>query len=154
MFYVISHLLLLLALPVIVLLLLTKKRCQRGVWSRLGVVPEQLHAIQPPVIWIHAASLGGVWQCVVHGFAGVKEQDDILSINPKLPQTWKKIKCTLLRKKALIKIESSNNEVRINIESKQKKKLIVKVFEKTYALSKNKVHTFHKPSLLQKHDYY
>lgn len=60
MFYVIYHLLLLLALPVIVLLLLTKKRCQRGVWSRLGVVPEQLHAIQPPVIWIHAASLGEV----------------------------------------------------------------------------------------------
>ena len=56
----IYNLLLLLALPVIVVLLLSKKRCQRGVLSRLGAVPEELRMLRPPVIWIHAASLGEV----------------------------------------------------------------------------------------------
>lgn len=60
MLYVIYNLVLLLAFPIIIVLLLTKKRCQRGVLSRLGAVPEQLEMLRPPVIWIHAASLGEV----------------------------------------------------------------------------------------------
>lgn len=60
MFYVIYNLILLLALPVIAVLLFTKKRCQRGVLSRLGVVPEHLRMLPAPVIWIHAVSLGEV----------------------------------------------------------------------------------------------
>ena len=60
MLYVIYNLALFLALPVIVVLLLTKKRCQRGVLARLGTVPDELHMLRPPVIWIHAVSLGEV----------------------------------------------------------------------------------------------
>ncbi len=60
MLYVIYNLVLLLAFPVIIVLLLTKKRCQRGVLPRLGAVPEQLQMLHPPVIWIHAVSLGEV----------------------------------------------------------------------------------------------
>ncbi|MDH5564217.1 MAG: 3-deoxy-D-manno-octulosonic acid transferase [Nitrospirota bacterium] len=60
MWYRLYNLALYLALPVIVWLLLTKKRCQRGVWTRLGAVPQALQVLRPPIIWIHAASLGEV----------------------------------------------------------------------------------------------
>jgi 3-deoxy-D-manno-octulosonic-acid transferase len=60
MWYRLYNLALYLALPVIVGLLLTKKRCQRGLWTRMGAVPQALQVLQPPVIWIHAASLGEV----------------------------------------------------------------------------------------------
>ena len=40
---------------------------------------------------IHAASLGGVWQCVVCGFGGVRMLNGALKINPSLPEKWKSL---------------------------------------------------------------
>ncbi|MCA9498280.1 MAG: 3-deoxy-D-manno-octulosonic acid transferase [Nitrospira sp.] len=60
MYYVIYNVLLVLAFPIIIGLLLTKKRSQRGLWCRLGAVPVELRNLQKPVIWIHAVSLGEV----------------------------------------------------------------------------------------------
>jgi len=37
---------------------------------------------------IHAACLGGAWQCVVLGFGGVRWYDGNLSLNPLLPPQW------------------------------------------------------------------
>ena len=37
---------------------------------------------------IHAASLGGVWQCCVLGFCGVRLCGDKLRIVPNLPKSW------------------------------------------------------------------
>jgi len=37
---------------------------------------------------IHAASIGGIWQCVVNGFGGVRMLDGILRIEPNLPDNW------------------------------------------------------------------
>lgn len=60
MYYVMYNVLLVLAFPIIIGLLLTKKRSQRGLWCRLGAVPVELRNLQKPVIWIHAVSLGEV----------------------------------------------------------------------------------------------
>ena len=60
MFWLIYNLLLMLGLPVIVLLLLTKKRCQRGLLVRLGKIPPELQGFSRSVVWVHAASLGEV----------------------------------------------------------------------------------------------
>lgn len=40
---------------------------------------------------IHAASLGGLWQCVVNGFGGVRMLDGRLRIQPKLPEAWSEL---------------------------------------------------------------
>ena len=40
---------------------------------------------------IHAANCGGIWQCVVFGFAGVSAKGDMLSIAPSLPKAWNKL---------------------------------------------------------------
>lgn len=40
---------------------------------------------------IHSASLGGIWNCVVLGFAGVDHDWDKLSINPHLPKHWQRM---------------------------------------------------------------
>ena len=37
---------------------------------------------------IHAASLGGIWQCVVNGFGGLRMIEGKLRISPKLPTNW------------------------------------------------------------------
>ena len=40
---------------------------------------------------IHAASLGGIWQCVVMGFGGLRLGEKGLRIDPKLPSGWKSL---------------------------------------------------------------
>jgi 3-deoxy-D-manno-octulosonic-acid transferase len=60
MFWLIYNVLLVLGSPVIVGLLLTKKRCQRGLLARLGQVPAVLQHLPGPVVWVHAVSLGEV----------------------------------------------------------------------------------------------
>lgn len=40
---------------------------------------------------VHSASLGGVWQCVVYGFGGVRIHEEQLHIAPCLPGAWKSL---------------------------------------------------------------
>lgn len=40
---------------------------------------------------IHAASMGGIWQCVVQGFCGIRIQDRKLHIQPHLPEEWEQV---------------------------------------------------------------
>lgn len=40
---------------------------------------------------VHAASLGGMWQCCVLGFGGVRRYGDELRIQPHLPEEWKSV---------------------------------------------------------------
>ncbi|HTK88215.1 MAG TPA: 3-deoxy-D-manno-octulosonic acid transferase [Nitrospiraceae bacterium] len=62
MWYFLYNLALIIASPAILVILLAKKRCRRGIPQRLGwdrseaVTPEST----PPVIWVHAVSLGEV----------------------------------------------------------------------------------------------
>mgnify|MGYP002706367901 FL=1 len=44
------------------------------------------------VAGLHAASLGGIWQCVVFGYLGVRLYGQKLRIQPNLPKTWKKVR--------------------------------------------------------------
>ncbi len=40
---------------------------------------------------IHAASAGGVWQAVVFGFAGLRQEQGTFSLRPQLPQHWQRL---------------------------------------------------------------
>lgn len=41
---------------------------------------------------IHAASLGGIWQCIVNGFVGLRLVGEHVRIEPNLPKAWKSVK--------------------------------------------------------------
>lgn len=58
MWYLAYNLLLLAASPVILLVLLAKKRCRRGLLQRLGMKLPAPAAGGRPVLWVHAVSLG------------------------------------------------------------------------------------------------
>ena len=47
---------------------------------------------------IHAASFGGIWQCAVYGFGGVRMLDGKLRIEPRLPENWNKLSFTIIWK--------------------------------------------------------
>jgi len=102
---------------------------------------------------IHAASLGGVWQCVVCGFAGVRTQGDELCVDPFMPKTWKEIRCSIVWRKDPVVIETKNNEVRIRIVSGRKKKVKIRVFNKVRHVAVNKAYLFRR-KVKDERDYY
>src|SRR2546427_12292951 len=58
--FVLYNLLLLLAAPVMLAVMLAKKRCRPGLRQRLGWLPQELVKIHDgrPTIWVHAVSMG------------------------------------------------------------------------------------------------
>jgi len=91
---------------------------------------------------IHAASLGGVWQCVVCGFAGVRTKGGVLCIDPFMPKTWGEIRFSIVWRKDSVFIETKNDEVRIKVLSRRKKKVKIKVFGKARDVTANKAYLF------------
>lgn len=53
---------------------------------------------------IHAASIGGIWQCVVNGFGGVRLISGSLRIEPALPEKWSRLTFTINFKGDKIKV--------------------------------------------------
>jgi 3-deoxy-D-manno-octulosonic-acid transferase len=60
MWYLAYNVLLILASPVILLVMLAKKRCRRGFAERWGFLPAAPESGHGPVLWVHAVSLGEV----------------------------------------------------------------------------------------------
>ena len=103
---------------------------------------------------MHAASLGGVWQAVIHGFAGVRGLNGLLCVNPRVPRTWRNIKFALFWKKDILRFEVKHNEVRIKCESKKKKKVNIQVFGKSRLLIPGKEYIFRRKEKLIETGYY
>ncbi|WP_179032508.1 glycoside hydrolase family 65 protein [Paenibacillus kribbensis] len=68
---------------------------------------------------IHSASLGGVWKCVVMGFAGVRMLDGQLHLNPKLPESWNKLKFPLYWHNHRLLITLSPEDVLIETDAEE-----------------------------------
>ena len=62
---------------------------------------------------IHAASYGGLWQCVVYGFGGVRMLGGKLRINPKLPEAWSKLSYTILWKGEKLEVTITKKTVSV-----------------------------------------
>jgi trehalose/maltose hydrolase-like predicted phosphorylase len=44
---------------------------------------------------LHLAAMGGLWQAVAFGFAGVRPRGDTLVVDPRLPETWRVLELRL-----------------------------------------------------------
>ena len=67
---------------------------------------------------IHAASLGGIWQCVVNGFGGIRMLNGKLRIEPRLPKTWDGLKFPINWHGDRLIIEVVKDNVTIKNETK------------------------------------
>jgi len=93
---------------------------------------------------IHAASLGGTWQAVVFGFAGVKIVKEELCINPNMPRTWTNLVFSLTWQDSLIKLDLGNDIVRLRATYHKHNKIKIKVFGKPTVIKPNRSYEFHR----------
>ena len=62
---------------------------------------------------IHAASYGGLWQCVVYGFGGLRMLGGNLRISPNMPKAWNKLRYTILWKGQKLAVTATADSVEI-----------------------------------------
>ena len=93
---------------------------------------------------IHAASLGGTWQAVIFGFAGIEIVKEGLAIEPNLPNTWNHMQFVLSFHGVSLHIKLSHNMVKIRFVSSSRQKLDISVFGRHYKLAPKKSHTFNR----------
>ncbi|MFU1792645.1 glycoside hydrolase family 65 protein [Paenibacillus azoreducens] len=74
---------------------------------------------------IHSASLGGIWQCVVMGFAGVRMLNGELHLHPKMPDTWKRLSFPLYWKGSKLKISITEDQVEIKTDQDAEIELVI-----------------------------
>ena len=89
----------------------------------------------------HAASLGGTWQALVFGFGGVAIRRKELFINPRMPRSWRKLKFCLSWRNASIKLQLTNDTIKIKVSCSKHKKIKIGIFDKLRILKTNKTHT-------------
>lgn len=64
---------------------------------------------------IHAASLGGIWQCSVFGFLGIRLYGDQLRIQPNLPKEWSHAETNIIWKGQKLYIEADKEKLHVKI---------------------------------------
>ncbi len=84
---------------------------------------------------IHAASLGGLWQCVVCGFGGVRMIDGHLRLEPSLPLKWDKLKFPINWHGDLLNITITNSTIEIENKTNNNKEIKFILKDKTIKFS-------------------
>jgi alpha,alpha-trehalose phosphorylase len=65
---------------------------------------------------LHMATMGGIWQAVVQGFAGVRRFGEALSINPHLPKEWTRLAFPLRFRGSSLHFTFRADELGISVE--------------------------------------
>ena len=64
---------------------------------------------------IHAASLGGIWQCCVLGFCGVRLCGTKLRIAPNLPECWDSVTARIWWHGSLLEVTATHERVQVQV---------------------------------------
>lgn len=83
---------------------------------------------------VHSASLGGVWNCIIFGFAGVSHDKNLLEISPKLPKEWTEIQFYLNVQGIYIKVNICADTLILTCERKFDTAIRIRVYERDYKL--------------------
>ncbi len=91
---------------------------------------------------IHAASLGGTWQALVFGFAGINIKRNELFICPRMPRSWRKLIFCLNWRGDLLRLELTNSVIKLKAVSPKTKKIKIGIFGKLVSIKTNLTHSF------------
>jgi trehalose/maltose hydrolase-like predicted phosphorylase len=82
---------------------------------------------------IRIAGLGGVWQAVVLGFAGLDLRGEAISIDPRLPPKWRSISLSVYWRGRRVEVQIADSAVRVAISDGQP--MDIRIAATTYGLN-------------------
>jgi trehalose/maltose hydrolase-like predicted phosphorylase len=62
---------------------------------------------------LHMATMGGVWQALVYGFAGVKPHEHALAVDPRIPDGWRALEVCVRYHGAQVRIRAEHDRALI-----------------------------------------
>lgn len=62
---------------------------------------------------LHLATMGGLWQALVHGFAGIRPIDAMLRLDPRLPRSWRRLEVTLRFLGSRVQVAIADDSLRV-----------------------------------------
>ena len=65
---------------------------------------------------VHLATMGGVWQALAYGFAGLRADGAVLRVAPSLPQAWDALAVRLRYRGSLVEVRLEHERVLIRAE--------------------------------------
>ncbi|MEC0243136.1 glycosyl hydrolase family 65 protein [Paenibacillus dokdonensis] len=74
---------------------------------------------------IHSASLGGIWQCVVMGFAGMRMLDGELHLHPRMPESWHRLAFPLYWKGSKLECIITKDQLEIKTDCTDEVHLVI-----------------------------
>lgn len=83
---------------------------------------------------IHAAALGGIWNCLIFGFAGVHYKDGILYLKPHFPEHWNSMDFRMVIEGAQVHFIISVDKITLTCEEEMEHSIRVKAGEEEYIL--------------------
>lgn len=83
---------------------------------------------------VHSASLGGIWNCLIFGFAGVHYEKGVLYLTPNLPKQWKTMDFNMYIEGVKVHFTVGRDNITLNCEKKEGRKIRVKAENKEYVL--------------------
>lgn len=82
---------------------------------------------------LHAASLGGLWQSIVFGFAGFRFKDDVIKVDPHLPARWNMVSFNIKVKENEYKVTVSQENIKMKVLN-LKKVIPIEINNKKYKI--------------------
>lgn len=87
---------------------------------------------------IHAAAVGGTWQTVIHGFAGLTLKSDRIVLNPWLPRRWERLAFRVRWRDRVVYLDISHRTLSIRIDADAELILPCTLYGKTTKLHTNR----------------
>lgn len=65
---------------------------------------------------LHMATMGGLWQALVFGFAGIRPTPDHLVVDPRLPPGWEQLEVRVRYRGALVRTRMGDGQVEVRAD--------------------------------------
>ncbi|MCD6133388.1 MAG: glycoside hydrolase family 65 protein [Deltaproteobacteria bacterium] len=104
---------------------------------------------------IHGACLGGTWQAIVFGFAGISIKEERLFIDPRMPRSWKRMIFSLFWKGKRLKLDLTNESIKLRAVSSKEEEIEIGIFDKLTSIRTNEDYVFERemPALITEYYY-
>ncbi len=66
---------------------------------------------------LHLATMGGVWQALAQGFAGIRPQGTGLSVDPRVPSAWHELRLRLRHRGRRVEVRASPDSLHIRSDA-------------------------------------
>ena len=92
---------------------------------------------------MHAACLGGIWQTVINGFAGMRFISSVLAFNPKMPSHWEEMQFCMKWHGRRLKVIIKKESIELYLISKLKRdKVVISIGGDLKVVQAHKIYSF------------